>query len=161
MFIIFLAACGFDDDTDEGTSDAPEEEETSEETETEETEETDSGDGNVLNLFENSELPTMDSSHAHDSAGFTTLNNTNEGLYRSDENHEPQLALAEEHDMNDDETVHTFTLRDAKWSNGEEVTAHDFEYAWKRVYKVAGHYSDMFVTANVENVQAILDEEMD
>src|SRR5690625_6984703 len=63
--------------------------------------------------------------------------------------------------MNDYETVHTITLRDAKWSNGDEVTAHDFEYAWKRVYKVAGHYSDMFVTANVENAQAILDEEMD
>src|SRR5690625_164822 len=93
--------------------------------------------------------------------GFSTLNNINEGLYRGDENHEPQLALAESHDISDDETVHTFTLRDATWSNGEAVTAADFEYAWKRTFEVAGHYSDMFITANVQNAQAILDEEMD
>src|SRR5690625_7933069 len=110
--------------------------------------------------MEASEIPTLDSSHAHDSVGFSTLNNINEGLYRGDENHEPELALAEEHDVNDDETVHTFTLRDANWSNGEKVTANDFEYAWKRTLDVSGHYSDMFVTANVKNAQAILDEEM-
>src|SRR5699024_801084 len=38
--------------------------------------------------------------------------------------------------------------------------ANDFEYAWKRTLDVSGHYSDMFVTANVKNAQAILDEEM-
>lgn len=35
---------------------------------------------------------------------------------------------------NADATQYTFTLRDnLKWSNGEPITAHDFEYAWKRV----------------------------
>src|SRR5690625_1641536 len=77
--------------------------------------------GTTIELMEASEIPTVDSSHAHDSVGFSTLNNINEGLYRGDENHEPELALAEEHDVNDDETVHTFTLRDANWSNGEKV----------------------------------------
>lgn len=162
--MLFVAACGFDGDAEDVTKDTtPEETETDTEPETETDEAEDEGnDGaNVINLFQDSEIPTMDSSHAHDTAGFSTLNNVNEGLYRSDENHEPQLALATEHEMNDDETVHTFTLRDAEWSNGEKVTAQDFEYAWKRTYKVAGHYSDMFVTASVKNAQAILDEEMD
>ena len=37
-------------------------------------------------------------------------------------------------ELSDDETVYTFHLReDAKWSDGQPVTAHDFEYAWKRV----------------------------
>lgn len=146
IFIIFIAGCGFGDDAEEN-----------------EQGDTDTEEDNVasINLTEDSEIPTLDSSHAHDSVGFSTLNNINEGLYRGDENHEPVLALAEEHDINDDETVHTFTLRDSTWSNGEKVTAQDFEYAWKRTFEVAGHYSDMFVTANVENAQAILDEEMD
>ncbi|HLR72820.1 MAG TPA: peptide ABC transporter substrate-binding protein [Pseudogracilibacillus sp.] len=145
-FMFLIVGCGFGNDTN-NTS-------TSEEAEAE------GSDGTTIDLMEASEIPTLDSSHAHDSVGFSTLNNINEGLYRGDENHEPELALAEEHDVNDDETVHTFTLRDANWSNGEKVTANDFEYAWKRTLDVSGHYSDMFVTANVKNAQAILDEEM-
>src|SRR5699024_12005671 len=86
--------------------------------------------------------------------GFNTLNNTNERLYRGDDNHEPQPALAEDVEVSDDETVHTFTLReDAEWSNGDPVTAQDFEYAWKRTFEEVGHYADMFVTASVENAQ--------
>jgi len=41
---------------------------------------------------------------------------------------------AESWEINDDATQYTFTLRqDLKWSNGEPITAHDFEYSWKRV----------------------------
>lgn len=157
VFLIFVAACGFNDEGDESeqTNDAPDEKKD------EEVEDGEKTASNSIHLYEKSEIPTLDSSHAHDMVGFSTLNNINEGLYRGDENHEPQLALAESHDISDDETVHTFTLRDAIWSNGEPVTAADFEYAWKRTFEVAGHYSDMFITANVKNAQAILDEEME
>ena len=35
--------------------------------------------------------------------------------------------------VNEDGTVtYTYTLRDMKWSDGEVVTAGDFEFAWKR-----------------------------
>src|SRR5699024_62332 len=116
----------------------------------------------VIQIFEDSEIPTMDSSHAHDSIGFNTLNNTNEGLYRGDDNHEPQPALAEDVEVSDDATVYTFMRReDADWCNGRPVTAQYFEYAWKRTFEEVGHYADMFVTASVENAQEILDEEKD
>src|SRR5690625_2904087 len=157
IFLIFVAACGFEDDADE----KGETNDTAEESEEESTDEGQENTTNSIHLYENSEIPTLNSSHAHDMVSFSTLNNINEGLYRGDENHEAQLALTEGHDISDDETVHTFTLRDATWSNGEAVTAADFEYAWKRTFEVAGHYSDMFITANVKNAQAILDEEMD
>jgi len=144
IFLIFIVGCSFEDDAEESDKDSGNKEETNK---------------TSISLMEPSEIPTLDSSHAHDFVGFTTLNNINEGLFRADENHDPQLALAEKHDINDEETVHTFTLRDSNWSNGEKITANDFEYAWKRVFDVSGHYSDMFVTANLKNAQAILDEE--
>src|SRR5699024_779526 len=79
-----------------------------------------------------------------------------------DDANKPQPALAEEEEVNEDETEYIFTLRDdAEWSNGDPVTAHDFEYAWKRTFDEVGHYADMFAKANIENAQEILDEEKD
>lgn len=121
----------------------------------------DGGSGGVLNITEPADIPTLDSTKAHDGIAFTVLNNVNEGLYRQDENNLPIKALATEHEENDDKTVHTFTLRDANWSNGEPVTAQDFEYAWKRVMKEASPYGFMFVTAGIKNAEAILNEEKD
>lgn len=57
-----------------------------------------------------------------------------EGLMRDSEDGTLIPGVAESYDLSEDETVYTFHLRkDAKWSDGEPVTAHDFEYAWKRV----------------------------
>src|SRR5699024_7982573 len=55
-------------------------------------------------------------------------------LYRLDKEGEPQPAIAEEEpDVNEDGTIYTFKLReDALWSDGTPITAHDFEYAWKK-----------------------------
>ncbi|MEG0553227.1 MAG: peptide ABC transporter substrate-binding protein, partial [Carnobacterium sp.] len=78
-----------------------------------------------------------------------------------DENHMPIKALATEHKESEDKIVHTFTLRDSKWSNGDPVTAQDFEFAWKRVMRDASPYNYMFVTAGIKNAEAIMNEEKD
>ncbi len=42
-------------------------------------------------------------------------------------------GVAKRWEVSDDKTVYTFHLRDnAKWSNGDPVTAHDFVYGWRR-----------------------------
>ena len=115
----------------------------------------------VLKLSASAEIPTLDSTKAHDGVAFNVLNNTNEGLYRQDENNAPILALAEKHEQSDDKITHTFTLKETTWSNGDPVTAADFEYAWKRVMKEAGAYNYMLVTAGIKNAEAIMDETMD
>jgi oligopeptide transport system substrate-binding protein len=55
-----------------------------------------------------------------------------DGLTRNDKNNVPQPAIATSWDVSADKMTYTFHLRDAKWSNGDPVTAQDFEYAWKR-----------------------------
>jgi oligopeptide transport system substrate-binding protein len=59
------------------------------------------------------------------------LRDVYEGLTRLNKQGIPELALAEKIDISSDGTVYTFYLREAQWSNGLPVTAHDFEYAWK------------------------------
>lgn len=61
----------------------------------------------------------------------TTLHLLYEGLARAGQNGELTLALAEKVDISDDLTQYTFHLRDAHWSNGDSITAHDFERSWK------------------------------
>jgi oligopeptide transport system substrate-binding protein len=45
----------------------------------------------------------------------------------------PVPAMAESYELSDDGRTYTFTMRaDAKWSNGEAVTADDFAWSWMR-----------------------------
>ncbi|MHC4416512.1 MAG: peptide ABC transporter substrate-binding protein [Planctomycetota bacterium] len=70
-----------------------------------------------------------------------------EGLVRWD-NHDFTIEpAAADWAVSDDDLTYTFTIRpDAKWSNGDPVTAHDFVYAWKRAIlpDTAADYSNMF-----------------
>ena len=47
---------------------------------------------------------------------------------------EPQPGVAESWAISKDRKTYTFTLRkNAKWSNGDTVTAHDFVYSYRRM----------------------------
>ncbi|MGL4774739.1 MAG: peptide ABC transporter substrate-binding protein [Clostridium sp.] len=58
--------------------------------------------------------------------------NTFEGLMRMDENNKPKEGIAESYTMSEDGLVYTFKLKQTKWSDGKELTANDFKYAWTR-----------------------------
>ena len=147
VFALILSGCNFSpsEKTEEKTDDK-----TGDKTESQ-----------SLNITATADIPTLDSTKAHDGVAFTVLNNVTEGLYRQDENHLPIPALATEHKESEDKVVHTFTLRESKWSNGEPVTAQDFEYAWKRVMKEDSPYAFMFITAGIKNAEAIMNKEQD
>ena len=56
-----------------------------------------------------------------------------EGLTAFDRTGRPQPGVAERWEISADARVYTFHLRkNAQWSNGEPVTAHDFFYSWRR-----------------------------
>jgi oligopeptide transport system substrate-binding protein len=79
------------------------------------------------------EFPTIDPGLIEDSSGRHVAQQLFEGLYNQDAegNIVPGVALS--HEVSEDGIVYTFTLRpEAKWSNGEPVTANDFVYAWRR-----------------------------
>ena len=76
----------------------------------------------------------LDSATTTDSVSTDILMNLMSGLYRLDANTQPVPDMAEGVKISEDQLTYTFTLRDGiKWSNGDPVTANDFEYAWKRV----------------------------
>ena len=86
----------------------------------------------VLQLMTNNQPGDLDSATSSDVISGTILNNVMEGLMRLDKDDKPQPAIASSYEVSEDKKTYTFTLRDAKWSDGEPVKAQDFEYAWKR-----------------------------
>lgn len=66
----------------------------------------------------------------------------------------PEPGMAESWTVSDDLKTYTFNMRkDAKWSNGDPVTAHDFEYSWKRILTptLASEYAYMLhIVKNAE-----------
>ncbi|WP_461611626.1 peptide ABC transporter substrate-binding protein [Cytobacillus kochii] len=88
----------------------------------------------VLYMNNAQEPTSFDPPIGFDSVSWSALNNLMEGLTRLGEDHQPAPAIAEKWDVSEDGKVYTFHLRDdAKWSNGDDVTAGDFVYAWKRL----------------------------
>jgi len=88
--------------------------------------------------------------------GGHVINNTFEGLLREVDG-QIQPGIAESYTVSDDQLTYTFIIRDAKWSDGQAITAHDFEYAWNRVLdpETASEYSWIFDEANVDSFKAI------
>ncbi|MBD1370882.1 peptide ABC transporter substrate-binding protein [Hazenella sp. IB182357] len=87
----------------------------------------------TLRLTEQKNIATLDSVKASDSTSMNVLNNVQEGLMRMGKDKKLVNGIAEDVETNKDKTNYTFKLRkDAKWSDGTPITAHDFAYAWKR-----------------------------
>ncbi|CRK80228.1 peptide ABC transporter substrate-binding protein [Neobacillus massiliamazoniensis] len=88
----------------------------------------------VLNLNNEQEPTSFDPPIGFDAVSWNALNNIMEGLTRLDETNQPKAATAKSWDVSKDGKTYTFHIRsDAKWSNGDDVTASDFVYSWKRL----------------------------
>jgi oligopeptide transport system substrate-binding protein len=86
----------------------------------------------VLKLNLHSEPPTADPGLSEDTTSGAIIRATFEGLTRTGEDGKQHESAAEKIEVSPDGLTYKFTLRDNKWSNGDPVTAHDFEFAWKR-----------------------------
>ena len=117
----------------------------------------DSASKQVLNWNESAELPTMDLSKATDVVSFDTLNNTMEGLYRLGKDSKIEPGLATKTKVSSDGLTYTFTLRkDAKWSNGDKVTAKDFVYSWRRTLDPKTNSQYAYLFEGIENATDVM-----
>jgi oligopeptide transport system substrate-binding protein len=86
-----------------------------------------------------------------------------EGLVSKDPNTlEPIPAVAESWDISADGRTYTFHLRqDARWSNGDPITAEDFRWSWQRVLspELGSQYNYMLYP--VLNAEAYANGEID
>ncbi|HEY5693303.1 MAG TPA: peptide ABC transporter substrate-binding protein [Gaiellaceae bacterium] len=96
----------------------------------------------VLKMAWGAEPPSLDPGLATDTTSSNVLLNIMDPLVRLGDDLQPVPALAESWDV--DGKVVTFHLRDdGRWTNGDPVTAEDFEYSWKRTLdpKLAADYA--------------------
>ncbi|SIT87349.1 oligopeptide transport system substrate-binding protein [Yoonia rosea] len=110
------------------------------------------------------ESPSIDPGLVEDVDGAAVVRDLFEGLYNQDAagNLVPGVALS--HEVSDDGLIYTFTLRDnAKWSNGDTVTAGDFVYAWQRAASpaLASPYSWYIELMSIENGAAVIAGDME
>ena len=77
------------------------------------------------------------------------------GLIKANANGELEPACAESWEVSEDFTVYTFKInQDVKWSDGKNVTAHDFVYAWTTALnpEYASEAADQYY--DIKNAQA-------
>jgi oligopeptide transport system substrate-binding protein len=73
----------------------------------------------------------------------------------------PTPGVAKRYDVSADGKVYTFYLRDnARWSDGEKVTAHDFVYSWKRVLTPETASKTAFLLWKLKNGRAFNEGEL-
>ncbi|WP_064603590.1 peptide ABC transporter substrate-binding protein [Photobacterium sp. J15] len=109
------------------------------------------------------EVPTLDPAFSSDTSSSRVIQDMFEGLVSQDGDGNIIPALATGWKKSDDAKVYTFSLRKgAKWSNGEPVTAHDFEYSFKRVIDPAtgSNYAWYYTMAHILNADSISESKM-
>ena len=103
-----------------------------------------------------SNLTTLDPAKARDLDTFSVLRMLFDGLTRIGVNEKPELALASELHISEDQKTYTFTLKKSRWSNGYPLTANDFVYAWRRALDPnfpSDYASQLFLIKNGKEIK--------
>jgi ABC-type oligopeptide transport system substrate-binding subunit len=104
--------------------------------------------------------PEPDSLHIHQAQGLAAVNllrDIREGLVTFDVSGEPVPGQAESWQVLDSGSRYRFTLRaDARWSNGDPVTADDFVRAWRRAVTPATAATTAGLLKDVRHAEDIL-----
>ena len=115
------------------------------------------GSSKILGVMLGTNVMSLDTDLATDGDSFEVIADCIDGLMQMDADGAAVFAIAKEFSVSDDGCTYTFSLRDAKWSNGDPVTAGDFVFAWQRICKNAGEYAYMMdEIANIKGAADII-----
>lgn len=122
-----------------------------------------SSDGKTFTFASELDIISLDSTVGDDGMSFNAMHALTDGLMGLDKDQKTVNALADKYTVSDDNLTYTFTLKDAKWSNGDPVTANDFVYSWRRIIKNSGNYAYMMGSdgASIKNADAIMKKQED
>lgn len=85
------------------------------------------------------DIKNLDSLDADDGCSLKAIHAVIDGLTKTDKKGNIVNAVAKSEELSEDGLTHTYKLRkDVKWTNGDPVTAHDFAYAWQRIFRKKG-----------------------
>ena len=107
------------------------------------------------------DIKNLDSSDADDQCSLRAIHAVIDGLMKTDKKGNITYGIAKSEEVSEDGLTHTYKLRkDAKWANGDPVTANDFVYAWHRIFKNKGNYYYMFADgiASIQGAQELSDK---
>ena len=110
-----------------------------------------------LSVMLRSNVVSLDSAKCTDSYSFEVIADCIDGLMQLDADGKPIPAIAESFDVSADGKTYTFHLREAKWANGDPVTADDFVFAWRRHCQESDKYAYIMgdTVACVKNADAV------
>lgn len=109
-------------------------------------------DKQTLNLSATAPLDTIDISK---SGGYGQTGNVFESFYRLGKNGKTAPGLAKSGSVTKDGLTWTFKLRDAKWSNGDPITAQDFVYSWRRTLTPSTKAQYAYLFNGIKNAEQI------
>ena len=107
------------------------------------------GGGSSVTVNLGDTIRDLNTTTTTDTVSSDVLLNVISCLYRLDPDQQPIPDMAEGVEISSDKLTYVFTIRDGvKWSNGDPVTANDFEFAWLRALdpETAGQYAYIIST---------------
>ena len=116
-------------------------------------------DTDTFRFANDTDIVGMDSTVVDDAMSFNAITAITDGLTTIDVKGNTIPGIAKSWDVSNNGLTYTFHLRDAKWANGDDVTAQDFVYSWHRIIKNAGNYAYMLGSegASIKNADSLID----
>lgn len=115
-----------------------------------------------VSMMEMSEITSMNTLSTQDTPSINAQTSVFEGLYSINDKNEIVPAIATDlPEISEDGKTYTIKLRnDAKWTNGDPVTADDFVFAWQRLSDPVNQANYLFLLdGTIENGTKIMNEE--